>query len=502
MKDQDAVGVGDLAAVGARGGTLTLIGSGFSFAIQIVSLLTLSRLLLPADFGLVAMVAIFISLSNLLRDFGLPLAGLQEKNLSQQQASNLFWMNAAISTICALLLIVSTPFLVALFREPRLGAIVPTLALGVVLGGLGAQIQVQLARRLRYGVLVMSDVLGQILALSVAIVLAARGLGYWSLVAQMMVTIVVPLAWRWIASRWVPQLPRRGYESHRLLRTGSAYGAAQLLTFAQSNIDSLIIGAQLGPTALGYYSRGYQMLTAPAARFLDPLTQVVVPLLNRAKTAGRDSDAVLYKVQFVVGAMIVWVFAVTAGTAPGLIPLILGPHWDPVVPVFQLLAVGGAVWVFNHVSYWAFISKEIPRALLHYNMVSKPLAILSIFVGSTFGLVGVAAGYAVAMIFSWPLNLLWLKRAGGLSFGRFFLGGARIIVAGVLGGGAAAATFHACVPLVPILAVFFGLIAGTLVMAGVLYAFEESRRMLLFAIAIVIEQLRYRRRGRSEHAPD
>lgn len=475
----------NLSLRGARGGGLVLLGSGASFAIQILSLLVLSRILSPSDFGIVAMVTIFVALGNLLRDFGLPLAGLQEQSLTRQQASNLFWMSVAVAAICSILLTASTPALVALFHEPRLALIVPSLAIAVFLGGLSSQLQVQLARRMQFGPLVASDVIGQVVALAVAIAMALAGTGYWALVAQSLTAASLTLLYRWIASRWIPLAPRRGHDTLRLFKTGATYGVAQLLTFAQSNVATLLIGAQLGATQLGYYNRAYQLLTAPAGRFLDPLTQVVVTTLNRAKTAGRDPDALLHKIQFGVGTLIVWIFAVTAGTAPGLVPLMLGDQWVPAVPVFQVLAVGGAVWVFNHVSYWAFIVKEKPRSLLTYNFVSKPIAIAGIYVGSQFGLVGVAWGYAAAMAFSWPLNLFWLARTAGLPATPFLANGSRILLGGAFAGAASTVTYNLLPAVPPLIAVTGGVVAGTAAMGAVLLALPGSRTLLATWIRLV-----------------
>ena len=451
-----------------------MAGSGATFTIQFVSLLILSRLLAPSDIGLVAMVAIFVTLGNLLRDFGLPLAGLQEQSLSRQQASNLFWMSAAIAATCALMLAGSTPMLVALFSEPRLAQVVPSLAIVMFLGGLSSQLQVQLARNMQFGALVASDVIGQLAALAVAIGLATAGVGYWALIAQSLTAALILLVYRWIASRWMPLAPRIGHDTLRLFRTGATYGLAQMLAFAQSNVGALLIGAQLGATQLGYYNRAYQLLTAPAGRFLDPLTQVVISTLNRAKDEQQDPDALLYKIQFGVGSLIVWVFAVSAGTAPGLIPLVLGDQWTPSVPVFQILAIVGSVLVFNSVSYWAFIVKEKPRALLHYNLVSKPLEIVSIAIGAQFGLHGVAWGYAAGATLSWPLFLFWLDRTASFPARRFFTSSCRILLAGVVGSAASAAAFFALAPLAAG-AVLCGIIAGTMAFAAVLVVMRPSR---------------------------
>lgn len=478
---------------GARGGSLVLMGSGGSVVIQAASLLILSRLLMPSDFGLIAMVSVFVTLGNLLRDFGLPLAGLQEQRLTHQQASNLFWMSVVVSAFSALLLWVSAPALVALFQEPRLTFVVPCLAIAMFLGGVTSQLQVQLARDMKFGALVASDILSQLIGLVVAVLVVIAGRGYWGLVAQSLTAASVLLAYRWAASRWIPLPPRKGQDAFRLFKIGATYGVAQLLAFAQSNIGSFLIGIQLGANNLGYYNRAYQLLTAPAARFLDPLTQVVISMMNRAKDGGRDPDALLYKVQFAVGTLIVWVFAVTAGTADGLIPLVLGSQWGPAVSLFQILAIGGCVLVFNHVSYWAFIVKEKPKQLLHYNLVSKPLEIASIFIGSLFGLEGVAWGYDVALVFSWPLFLGWLGATASFPARRFFMSSCRIILAGAAACTASAASFLALEVDSVLLGVVAGTVVGSIVYLSALLAMRDSRRLLVYWFGTLNSALRRHR---------
>jgi PST family polysaccharide transporter len=474
---------------GARGGGVVLLGSGASLVLQLVALVTLSRLLQPEDFGLVAMVAVFVTLGNLVRDFGLPLAGLQAAELSDQQASNLFWMNAAVAGVVAGVLAAITPVLVGLYGEPRLATIVPAMALVVFLGGLTAQLQVNLARRMRFLTLVISDVASQSVALALAIAMAMSGFGYLALVAQSVMGACLMLAIRWIASRWVPTRPRRGHGAASLLRTGSHYGIAQLLTFLQSNLDTVIIGAQFGATSLGYYNRAYQVLTTPASRFLDPLTQVVVATLNKVKVAGGDVESLLVRIQFGVGVIIVWVFAVTGAVAPTLLPFVLGGQWAPAVPIFQVLAIGGCVWVFNHVSYWVFVVNEKSRELLRYNLVSKPLAVLALLIGAQFGPVGVAWGYTAAMAFSWPLNLIWLRKTAGLDARRFAANGLRVLAAGAGGALAARGVYAMLSPSWPFVAMVVGVLAGTSAMLLVTFSLPSSRAMAMGWIRFVSSAL-------------
>ncbi|NLI85929.1 MAG: lipopolysaccharide biosynthesis protein [Propionibacterium sp.] len=470
---------------GARGGGIVVAGSVMTALIQLAAVTILSRLLSPDDFGLVAMVTVFIVLGNLIRDFGMPTAALQAKDLSHQQASNLFWMNSGLAALAATLLVAAAPFIAGLYNEPRLIAIIPAMALVMFISGTGAQIQVHLARRMRYVVLVTSDVVSQSVALGAAILAATHGAGYWALVIQNCVAAATLLATRWIASRWVPSPFRRGHGSARLFRAGRDYGLAQLLTFLQSNADTFVIGTQLGASALGLYNRGYQLLTAPTLRLLEPLTQVIIPALNRAESEGRQRESILLRIQFVVGGALVWVFSIAAGAASVIIPLILGPGWEETITIFRILALGGAFWGLSNVSYWAFVASEKSRALLSYNLVSKPLSVVCIVIGSMFGLEGVAWGYTLGMALSWPLNLVWLARCAELPAWPFARNGLVIVSSGVLGFAVTLwlASQSAAIPLVVLLVV--ALAVGTATIAAPLLAVSYTREQCTAALSLI-----------------
>lgn len=457
---------------------MALAGSATTMVIQAVAVVTLSRLLAPADFGLVAMVSVFVSLGNLVRDFGMPTAALQARELTSQQAANFFWMNSALGMGTAVLLTALAPVLVLVYAEPRLLALVPSLAFVILLNGVGAQVQVQLARRMRYRVIVVTDVAGQATGLLAATLAALGGWGYWALVVQTVSSAVVQLATRWLACRWLPTRPRRGHGSAQMFRAGVHYGTAQLLAFLQSNADTIVIGIRLGATSLGYYNRAFQLLAGPTGRVLDPLTQVVIPSLNLMSARAEDRGRLLVKIQFVVGLGVVWIFAIAGGTASVLVPLLLGPGWEPSIGIFQVLAVGGCVGAFSHVSYWAFIAFGQSRELLRYNFVSKPLAMTCIVAGSYFGVHGVAWGYVAGMAVSWPLNLWWLQRSVALSWRPFALNGLLLLSGGVAGFAAAWLCVRSASTWPVMAALPVSLLSGSMAMLGYIFLFRRGRDFL------------------------
>lgn len=415
------------AAGAMRGGAITVVGQGARYVIQLVSVVVLARLLSPEDFGLIAMVAVVLALGDLLRDFGLPTAALRAPTLSQPQASNLFWLNGALGATVGALVALSAPAVVWVFGEPMLGVLTPVLASTLLLGGVQAQIQVQLARQMSWMALALTDLLSPIVGLLCAVLAAQAGWGPWSLVVQAIATSATLLASRAIAARWVPSLPSRATSVREIVGLGGHVGGAQLLSYAASNVDSLVIGNQYGASSLGFYSRAFQLVAVPVTGLLGPLTNVVLPLAARAKAAGIDSCRSMIRVQVVTSAAVSGLLAVVWAAADPLIPLALGDKWAPSIDLFRILAVGSAVQVLSNVSYWTFLSEGRGRDLLRYNLVTKPMVIVLVCLGGMFGAVGVAVGYSLGLILSWPINLVWLKRSVQQPIRPFLCSGMTVI---------------------------------------------------------------------------
>lgn len=425
----------DSLSRGARGAGATILGQIATMGIQFLGIVILSRLLAPEDFGLIAMVAVFMGVGELLRDFGMPTAALQSRTLSNQQASNVFWVTGTLSFAVALTLALATPLIVKLYDEPRLTAIIPVLAVVLLLNGLQAQYQVRLARSMRFAALAANTVVARFSGLAVGILGAVVGWGYWALVAQLLTQAIILLIGSGVLTRWLPSLPRRGSDSLQLMRSGAHFGGAQVLTFAADNVDTLMIGAVWGAAPLGQYNRAFQLFTMPITAIFSPLTNVVVPTINRAVSEGRSASAVLLRIQSAVCGLSIWLLLITAATAPSLIPLILGDQWSDTIPLIQILAVGGAFKALSQTNYWAYIVHHQSKQLLLSNIVTKPLQVILIVVAAFISVDAVAWAYVIGRAVTWPINLAWLWRSAGQNPVSFGLNGVRLLIAAAVGFG-------------------------------------------------------------------
>lgn len=422
----------DSVSRGVRGAGVTVVGQGATMVIQFVGAIVLSRLLTPSDYGLIAMVAVFMTLGNLIRDFGMPLAALQARELSARQATNIFWVTTGLSASAAVLLAAATPLIVQLYDEPRLAVLVPAMASVLLITGLQSQFQVHLARQMRFKALAAATVISTSCGLSAGITGALLGWGYWALVAQQVVAALALLMSNALQARWLPGLPRRNSNSRSLLRNGRNFGFSQLLSYAADNIDTIAIGARYASGALGEYNRAFQLFMQPLMSMFGPLTKVIVPAINGAVKEGRSSSELLLKLQSTVSGVATWVLLVTAATADWLIPLLIGDQWIGVVRILQILALGGVVRTLSQINYWAFIIEQQSKQLLISNLYTKPVQVALMVGGAFISVEAVAWGFVIGRVVTWPFNVWWLKRTAGFNAKAFGLNGARIILSAVV----------------------------------------------------------------------
>lgn len=477
-----------MASVLARGGAITLAGQAVRIGIQAASLVVLSRLLTPEDFGLFALVTAIVSLGELVRDFGLTPAAIQAPKLSHAQATGIFWLNVGIGGALTLTVVLVTGVITQNAAESALLQVLPVAAIVFLLLGAQSQFQVQLARAHRFAALALSDVVAQACGLAIAVIFALSGAGVWSLVAQLLSVNLTLLILRSLHSRWLPGRPSLEAPIRPLIQFGLNLLGAHALTYLSTRVHTYLISWRWGVAPLGLYDRASTLLNVPVNQLLAPLTNVVLPVLSRLRSEEEEFVDALYSLQVVLCGLATLGFAALLPVAPQILQLLLGEQWVASANLLRILSVGGVFSVLSYISYWAFLATGRTRALFHYNIVSKSLGVLLVFLGSLVSVEAVAAGYSLSLMISWPLNLLWLKKSGGFPFTKFLQGGAGLVLSGALAAGAGWAVVGAMGP--SSASTVLSVAASVIVFSGAIVLRPRNRRLLMAGIHYL------RKRGR------
>ncbi|MDR5701482.1 lipopolysaccharide biosynthesis protein [Agromyces aerolatus] len=401
-----------VSAAGRSGGRITLVGQAARLTLSLVSVALLSRLLDPADFGLLAMVTAFVGVGDIIRDLGLSAAAVQARTISQFQKSNLFWVNLGVGASFALICIAAAPALADLYGSPELTGIASSLAIVYLLNGLQTQSQAELTRSLRFATLTFTDLVSFVSGVLVAVLAALAGFGYWALVWQLITQAIVLCAGRLVAAGWIPSMPRRNQEMGNLLRFGRDFTLVQLVAYAGNNAQSVIIGPALGATALGIYTRAYQLYMVPTFQILGPLTSVAHATLSRLQDDDEAFNRAVRQTSVLLGYPLALACALVVAMPDQIVAVLLGPGWGEAASVLSILSVGGAILGLNRVLTWVYQARGLVRAQLRYMIFSRSLIIAAMIAGLTGGISGVALAFTAGTVLAWPLNAFILSRTG------------------------------------------------------------------------------------------
>jgi len=418
--------LGDLGPRSVRGGMLTLTAQAVKFVVQIGSLMILARLVAPSQFGLVAMVTAIVGFFTLFKDMGLSMATVQRRTITQEQVSNLFWVNVGFSVLLTGVVAAGAPLVAAFYHQRALTGITLVSSFGFLLSGVGVQHQALLQRQMKYLALVFIDLSSLLLGTTTGVVLAWRGAGYWSLVVMSLVTAASASCLYWLVCGWRPGLPSRGTRVRSLLAFGSYLSGFNAVNYFARNLDNILIGWRWGAQPLGLYSRAYQMLTLPLQQVVAPVAAVAVPMLSRVA-----HDEARYRRAYIraaekLAALAMPLMAFMICTSDWLVRVVLGPQWSGAARIFLFLGVAGLVQPVASSIGWLFISQDRTRDMFVWSLIGTAIIVPAFFVGLPYGALGVAVAYAVTSIAVTTPLLFWYVGRSGPVRARDFLSVLRV----------------------------------------------------------------------------
>ncbi len=393
-----------------RGGAMMMAAQGASFILGLVSVAILARLLNVADFGLVAMVTAITGFVGMFKDAGLSMATIQRDQVTHEQVSTLFWINVTLSVILMGLVAAMAPAIAWFYGEPRLLWITLAIAGTFLLGGLAIQHQALLQRQMRFGTLAAINVTALASGIAAAIVSAKLGLGYWSLVIQLVVAISVGGLGVWTTCRWRPGPPIRGAGVRPMLAFGGNLTGFSFINYFARNTDNVLIGWYWGAGPLGFYSKAYQLLLLPIIQINSPMSAVAIPALSRLQGEPERFKRFYHKA---LGLMIfigMPVVAFLLVEAREVVLLVLGDKWLPSVAMFRALGAAAFMGTLNVTTGWVYISLGRTDRQLMWGLISVPLTLLGFAIGLPFGAVGVALAFSISQTLLYPIAVLFCYR--------------------------------------------------------------------------------------------
>ena len=462
---------------------------------QITSVIVLSRLLQPDDFGIVAMAAPVAAFVGLFLDMGLTQATVQKKSITGAEVNSLFWINMAVSAVLGAVMILISPLVAKFYGEPQVALLVAVMSLQLLVVGLGAQHSALVTRRMAFGRLAMLESVGAVLGLAAAIAWAYFERTYWALFIGGMTTMMCTTLGCWMSSHWRPGAPRWVDGTKDMVRFGAGLTGFNFANFFGRNIDQILIGRHWGNQQLGLYDRANRLLLFPLQQVIYPLGRVMVPALSRLRHEPERYRKAYLRVAPLLLFLAVPGVAAAIALADLLIPLALGQQWNGTVRIFQALGFAGMLQPLNSPAGWLFISQGRSGDFMKWGIFGALTISATVIIGLPYGVLGVAVGYAIHEYLRTPLLWLYVGRSGPVR-GRHILRMATPFVLGAHVAVGALWLVEAHLPREPVVALLAGVVLSYLIVTAISLLFAAGRETLLEVHALVSEKLITRLRTR------
>jgi O-antigen/teichoic acid export membrane protein len=393
-----------------------------SSVLQVMRLIVgviLAHLLSPHDYGLAGMVIVFASLVLIFSDLAFGSALIHRPTLTEDDRSTVFWTSAAIGLVLTVTGIALSGPLAAFYGEPRVKPLFAAMSLSFFVASIASTQAALLTRDMNFRSLELRQMAAAVASGGVGITLALMGEGPWAIIAQQIAAATVSTALLWVASPWRPRLTfswtsLRGLGGY----SGNVFGS-RLLFYANRNADNMLVGRFLGASSLGAYSVAYNLMLVPISQIAIPVQDVLFPAFARMQDDIEALKHAWFRANRVIAAISVPALLGLIIVAPDFIGVVLGHRWHSATPVIQILAFVGILQSVQGLNSSVLRAVDRTSALFRYSVVVSIASVTAFALGLHWGIVGVAAAYAISSGIVEPYYSWLTARSVGLSLVDF-----------------------------------------------------------------------------------
>jgi teichuronic acid exporter len=386
-------------------------GQGIQFVFGIL----ITRILLPADYGLVGMILIFWAVGQTLVDSGFGSALIWKKNPTSADYSTVFYFNVSISIILYLIFYLLAPLIAGFYDEPKLIGLIRILCLNFILLSFGLIQQVVLQKKVDFKLMSFVNVASSLVAGIVALYMALKGFGPWAIVVQILAKSFVTSLLLWIFNRWRPVFIFDWLSLKELFGYGSKLTAAGLIYTIFQYLYLNIIGKLFPVEALGFYTRASQLQDFPVKTLGSVFNRVAFPVFSAIQD---DNERLKNAVRKTLRTMVFFNFPMLLGlvaVADPLIEVVLTEKWLPASEYFKLLCLIGLFYSFQVINGEILKTKGKLDWVLKLEIISKSVMIISILITWRWGITAIILGQMFTALISVLIGSYYVWKSIGYS---------------------------------------------------------------------------------------
>jgi teichuronic acid exporter len=393
-----------------RGAMWTLGSQLAAQALRLASVVVLARLLTPDDYGAAALAITISTYSMILGDFGYGTALVQSSTASQRRASTAFWCALAAGAIGAGCVALAAYPAARAFDEPQVAGLVIGGGLTLFLVGVGSASNALLTRSMRFRAIQTATLVASIAATACGITAAALGAGPWALVLPQIVLALLTSAAFILAARWRPSLEFSRSAFRSLSAFAFPFTGGSAFFVLHGVVAVVVIGQVAGLADLGIWNLSMAIVIVPMSLLAAPISRVIYAAFARMRDDSERIAELWLRGFALMAAVLLPTFFGLIALAPDLIPFVFGEQWVAAVPVVQTLC---ALVMVRSLQTWNEpVMDSAGRPQVAMFLTGSVLLALPpcIWLGSKFGIEGIAVGYCFAALVGELLSFLITTR--------------------------------------------------------------------------------------------
>jgi len=370
----------------------------------------LARLLRPDEFGLIGMLAIFISVARMIADCGFGQALIQKQDATHRDESSVFYFSVVLGFLGAAILFLTAPLIAAYYRQPQLILLTRVMAWVVFINAFGVIQTNLLTKKMDFKTQLKVSVVSTVVGGVVAIVMASRGFGVISLAIQVLVGDSLRTVLLWLVHGWRPAAEFSFASIRKMFSFSSRLLASYFLNAVFQNIYTLLIGKMFDARALGFYSRAKNMQQLPAESLSSIVNRVSFPLFSVVQADKAHLKRAVRKALSSVAFLNFPLLTGLACVAEPLVRLLLTDKWLPCVPLLQLLCGAGVLYPLHVIHLSALVAQGRSDLYFRLEVIKKCLVVLGILLTFHWGVKAMILGEVAVSAVCYFLNAFYTVR--------------------------------------------------------------------------------------------
>lgn len=387
---------------------------GIGFILSII----IARIVSPSSYGLIVMIQVFLSFSQIFIDGGFANALIQKKERTEIDYYTVFLFNMVVAIGLYFVFFFAAPFIANFYNEPQLTDLTRVISLNLIFSSLSIVQKARLTIALDFKTQTKAGILAVIISGVCGVACAYSGMEVWALVVQGLISQVIITISLMYFSRWLPKLQFSTDSFKKMFSFGSKLMANNLITGVYINLANLIIGKRYSAADLAYYNRGFTLTQFPSTNIAEVMNRIIFPVLTRLQDDRQKLIESYTKYLHLSNYIILPLMMLLLVLAHPLIEVLLTEKWLPAVPYIQ-------IYCLNFMFYATLLQSGNPVAavghsgiLLKYQFVKRAVSFAFLLVTVGISVTAVCWGVLASTVFEVVINMYVLKKDLGVGFNK------------------------------------------------------------------------------------